>query len=261
MSSISQRLIRMAGASRRFLEKGSRREIARFVLSRQNPDGGFRGRGSESDLYYTVFAAACLKALGARIPVWGLWRYARSFGAGGTLDLVHFACLVRLRMAFPMRRATRNRLLRRLADHRAESAYDLFLTLLAEDKLVETRHPAETPLVSPGDPTPNLAAALIVNRRSDPSTEKRLRARFCPGGGVAPTDQVAEPDLLSTATALFALVHAKGGLDGEWRRACLDYVSSLWRDSGGFAGHAADQFEDVEYTFYALLSIGCLMEE
>lgn len=42
------------------------------------------------------------------------------------------------------------------------------------------------------------------------------------------------------------------------RRSCLEFIESLWRDSGGFAGHVADEIEDGEYTFYALLSIGCL---
>jgi len=82
--------------------------------------------------------------------------------------------------------------------------------------------------------------------------------RVCLHGGFAATAQGSVPDLLSTATALFALTQVGANFDSI-RRPCLDYVESLWRDSGGFAGHAADEIEDVEYTFYALLSIGCLM--
>ena len=46
-----------------------RRERHReFVLSQQQPDGGFCGRGDESDLYYTSFAVRCLTLLGGLSP-------------------------------------------------------------------------------------------------------------------------------------------------------------------------------------------------
>jgi len=41
MESTADRLIRTAAAARGFLEKDSRDQVARFILSRQNPDGGF----------------------------------------------------------------------------------------------------------------------------------------------------------------------------------------------------------------------------
>lgn len=42
-----------------------RRERHRqFVLNQQDPDGGFRGREGDSDLYYTAFAVRCLGLLG-----------------------------------------------------------------------------------------------------------------------------------------------------------------------------------------------------
>ena len=46
-----------------------RRERHRsFVLSQQMPDGGFRGREGDSDLYYTGFAARSLAVLGGLTP-------------------------------------------------------------------------------------------------------------------------------------------------------------------------------------------------
>lgn len=71
-------------------------------------------------------------------------------------------------------------------------------------------------------------------------------------------EQLNTADLLSTATALFALRKCRADFDPV--RPCLEFVESLWRDSGGFAGHAADDIEDVEHTFYARLSIDCLMQ-
>jgi prenyltransferase beta subunit len=259
MESLADRLIRTAACSRRFLEKESRREIARFILSRQNPDGGFRGKSEESDLYYTVFAAAGLKALGWRIPARSLWRYIRPFGLSEELDLVHLFCLIRLRAAFPMTGKTRRQLFRNMEDLPAESAYDFFLKQLAGDCLKTARLPSASRPISLTDPTPNLAAAVIINRPAGKVAGEVLLNRACRSGGFAATNQLNSADLLSTATALFALRMLHADLDPV-RRPCLDYIESLWRDSGGFAGHVSDEFEDVEYIFYALLSLGCLME-
>lgn len=255
MKSIPDRLLQSAACCRRFLEEDSRDQMAQFILSQQNPDGGFRGRGAESDLYYTVFAVAGLKAVGYPIPLFKVWKYVRSFGMGKDLDLVHMACLVQLRTAFPILGITRRRLYKQLDQHRSESAYGLFLKLLAGD-----RPGREDPVqVSLDAPTTQLAAAVLVNPENDKIIEEILLGRWVETGGFAPSDKIAVPDLLSTATALFALVSVGIKLDAI-QQSCLKYTESLWRDSGGFAGHVDDAFEDVEYTFYALLSIGCLIQ-
>jgi len=255
MKTIPDRLLQSAACSRRFLEADSLIKIYRFILSRQNPDGGFRGRGAESDLYYTVFAVAGLKAINYPIPVFKVWKYTRSFGMGKDLDLVHLVCLFRLRAAFSMLGITRRRFLKQLEKHRDQSTYGLFLKLLAEEGLAQ-----DDPVhVAPDAPTTQLAAAMLVTHRNAKATADAVMGRFVASGGFVPTDGIAVPDLLSTATALFALVDAGVKLDAI-QQPCFKYAESLWRDSGGFAGHAADEFEDVEYTFYALLTIGSLIQ-
>jgi hypothetical protein len=67
---------------------------APFLAARLRADGGFRGRGEESDLYYTSFAVGALGALEKPLPA-GIAGYLRSFGDGASLDLVHLACLAR----------------------------------------------------------------------------------------------------------------------------------------------------------------------
>jgi len=255
MKSIPDRLLQSAACSRRFLEGDSRDKIARFILGQQNSDGGFRGRGAESDLYYTVFAVASLKALGNPVPVFKVWKYVRSFGVGDGLDLVHLVCLIRLRTAFPLLGITRRRLLKQLEKHQDQSTYGLFLRMLADEAPVLS-DPVQVSLEAP---TTQLAAAMLVNHQNDEITENTLLGRFVESGGFAPTDKIGVPDLLSTATALFALVDTGANL-GEIQQPCFKYTESLWRDSYGFSGHVADEFEDVEYTFYALLSIGCLIQ-
>jgi prenyltransferase beta subunit len=66
------------------------------------------------------------------------------------------------------------------------------------------------------------------------------------------------PDLLSTATALHALTAMEAELTAAQKENCLDFIDTLWNASGGFHGHWADDYLDVEYTFYGLLSLGHL---
>jgi prenyltransferase beta subunit len=254
--SLSRQLMQAASAACGVLEKESRREIAAFMLSAQTLDGGFRGRDDQSDLYYTFFASASLRALRQPIPVFRLWKYLRSFRAGESLDAVHLACLIQLRSAFPMLGNSRQKFLQTLESVSAESAYDRFLKQMAADQLRVTRSSCAPPIELAG-PTPNLAASMILNPKAAASAIPVLLKRVCPNGGFGATAQLSIPDLLSTATALFALTQAGADLSSI-RRPCLEFVESLWRDSGGFAGHESDGYEDVEYTFYGLLSIGCL---
>jgi geranylgeranyl transferase type-2 subunit beta len=112
--------------------------------------------------------------------------------------------------------------------------------------------------------TPATAAAIcVLHYLKRPVPEAALRwllDRVGPHGGfmVLPlTGDLAIPDLLSTATALFAF-SLVGALPEDGREKHLDYLDSLWSTQGGFRGHAGDQVVDCEYTYYGLLSLGCL---
>ena len=256
---IVKQILASLAVSRRYLDAGSKRRVIRFVRSRWNPDGGVRGRDSQSDLYYTVFAVLCMRALHVPIPLLRLWQFISSHGNGQSLDAVHLFCLIRLRTIFPSSAETRRELMALLESKQADSAYDLFFKVVSAEYLGLNNLPDEKLLVSPSYTTPNLAASAVINRAPDRETIDLLMERYCESGGFRASAAIHSADLLSTATALFAL--RLMGVDLEpVRDACLDFVESLWRESGGFAGYAEDGFEDVEYTFYALLSIGCLME-
>jgi len=45
------------------LDEQGRVEVLQFILSQQNPDGGFQDRGRKSDLYYSLFGGLILKAI------------------------------------------------------------------------------------------------------------------------------------------------------------------------------------------------------
>ena len=255
---MDEQIMRSLAASRRYLDVDSRREIIRFVKSRWNQDGGVRGRDDSSDLYYTFFATLCMTALRGPVPWFRLHRFLRPYGDGESLDLAHLVCLIRLRLIFPASGRVRTRFAAILDARASKTPYDLFLKAIAAPLTREGGGPAETVPASASQTTPNLAAAILVNDRPDPVAEALLLERFLDSGGCAATASPRQADLLSTATALVALSHLKTDLSPV-RDACFDYIESLWRDSGGFSGTAADPFEDVEYTFYALLSIGSLM--
>ena len=69
--------------------------VGNFVASQLNSDGGFKSRDGRSDLYYTSFGIDCFVALDLELPKDRIISYLRSFYQDESLDLVHFACLVR----------------------------------------------------------------------------------------------------------------------------------------------------------------------
>ncbi|MBN2163597.1 MAG: hypothetical protein JXR25_14755 [Pontiellaceae bacterium] len=256
---IDRQIMGAASAARKYLDAVSRRHVVGFISRCWNPDGGVRGRDSKSDLYYTFFATLSMVALRGRIPWFRLYRYLRTFGDGSSLDAAHFFCLLRLRLIFPCTAGMRRRFAGMLESKAAETPYDLFFKVSASQLILHNDEPEANLLISDSQTTPNLAASVMINDRPDPVAEAILMKRFCPQGGFAASNNVPHADLLSTATALMALRNLNIDLSGI-RAACFDFIESQWRDSGGFAGYPGDAFEDVEYTFYALLSIGCLMK-
>jgi hypothetical protein len=108
---------------------------------------------------------------------------------------------------------------------------------------------------------PATAAAVTalhhLGRPATPEAPSWLLARHVATGGFVPVPGAPHADLLSTATALHALSLLGVDLSGI-RKACLDFVRSLQRPGGGFAGHADDPAPDGDYTYYALLALGHL---
>jgi prenyltransferase beta subunit len=108
------------------------------------------------------------------------------------------------------------------------------------------------------------AAAICVlhylNRPVPESAVRWLQEQAHPQGGFVAIRLPAGPlipDLLSTATALHALSLVRA-LTDDVREKHLDYLDTLWTSQGGFRGHWADDVVDCEYTYYGLLSLGCL---
>ncbi len=113
-----------------------------------------------------------------------------------------------------------------------------------------------------GNVTATASAILLhlysgAEEKAVPACEWLLK-QAAPGGGFCATSHAPFPDLLSTATALYALKSAKIAVPNSVSKQTLDFVTDCWHENGGFCGTRADSIPDLEYTFYALLSLGCL---
>lgn len=270
--------------------------VSAFILRQQNPEGGFRDRKNESDLYYTAFALDCLAALQAPVPE-NVHPWLRTHGAGESLDFVHLCCLARSlaavsdprscdfletteRIAYHLLRfRSQDGGFNILPNHPTGTAYAAFLALGAfQDLRLHLPNPSGLaasldPLHCPSggwsnepilrEGSTNSTAAVVTALRNlrhpidTPATTRWLLAQAHPGGGFKAAPQAPIPDLLSTATAL----HALSSLEADFspiKEPTLDFIDSLWTNAGSFYGHWGEDTLDSEYTFYALLALGHL---
>ncbi len=270
--------------------------VVEFLLGQFNADGGGKDRSGKSDLYYSVFAINGLAALGGAPPTEAIVRHLRGFGDGGELDFIHQACLARCWAAMPssvLEADTAPAILHNLESHRSADGgygiapacesgtiYNCFLALGAYQDL-GCEPPDSHKMIGCLDglraddgafaneqgmtfgTTPATAAAVVVMRQLGEPVPRVvgdwLMARCFDQGGFLAVPDAPIPDLLSTATALHALAELDRPLD-DIRETCLDFVDSLWTGRT-FRGHWADDVEDCEYTYYALLALGHLCGE
>jgi prenyltransferase beta subunit len=289
----SREMLEAATRSRPYLGDAAN-EVEAFVRRRMAPDGGFRGRDGAADLYYTVFGVDCLLAVGAELPAEDLKGYLLTFGDGHGLDLIHLSCLARCWSRLPggapgdLRDAAHGR----VQSHRAQtggyglepgssrpSIYGCFLAQSACDDFGIESPDAEGILRcveglgtgngsyanergAPASTNAVVGAVLLSlrgGRRIDPASPRWLVSQHRPEGGFLAAPGMPVPDLVSTATAVFALRAADAVADGI-RQPCRDFVAGLWDPQGGFCGHWLDDRADCEHTFHGLLTIGCLEE-
>jgi hypothetical protein len=265
--------------------------VAGFLRSQLNADGGFQDRSKNSDLYYTVFGLEGLIALLADVPA-STASYLGTFGNGEGLDLVHLCCLIRcwagLGGAMPLNAdavATRLESFRTpdggynavvAASH--GTAYACFLVSAAyQDLRLAMPWPEGVARCLRGlrssdggyanqsgqsmGLTPSTAAAATLLRQLGEDFPSGLAdwllSRCNKEGGFHAAPLAPIPDLLSTATALHALAGMKASFEAV-KEPCLDFVDSLWTNTGAFYGTWMDDAQDCEYTYYGLLALGHL---
>ena len=87
-------MIRAVSRSKAVMED-SISSVINFLTASINPDGGFKGRDRQSDLYYTVFGLEALLALGGTFPQNQIFHFIQGFTKKDPIDLVHLAALIR----------------------------------------------------------------------------------------------------------------------------------------------------------------------
>ena len=96
------------------------------------------------------------------------------------------------------------------------------------------------------------AALWVLPAEQRRETAPALQARQRPDGSFAAAEEVPQGDLLSTATASFAL--RRCALPLKYRLA--DFLRGCFRDDALFAATPSSPVGDLEYTTYGLLAMG-----
>lgn len=257
--------------------------VADFLCSQINPDGGFQGRSSQSDLYYTMFGVEAMCALDAEIPCDRIVEYLNGFSRDDSLDFVHLCCLARC-LAYVssdnIDSTLADSIKSRVDEYFAEnhSAYGCFLALGAYQDIGLSMHNpkrvvnyidllkteeggyANETHISTGSVPATAAAISVLHYLGESVSDDTVRwlLKCCsPDGGFLAMPNAPVADLLSTATALHALSLVGADIT-NLQEQCLDFVDTLWDGKGGFCSSTVDTTCDCEYTFYGLLALGHL---
>lgn len=225
---------------------------ANFLRSQQMPDGGFRGREGDSDLYYTGFALRGLVVLGelttedaARVLP-----FLRRFDPRrlSTIDLLSwlYAALVvqssegtdllaDLPNTFPRETSDRLEELRRDDGGYAKSeqgalgsTYHTFLVTLIQE------------LLGQDTPVPNRLIQFLFDQQRDDGGFVEIAPMK--RGGTNPTAAAA------------AVLNRFGMLDDELREDIAVYMRMVRAGGGGFAANTRIPFPDGLSTFTAILT-------
>jgi geranylgeranyl transferase type-2 subunit beta len=248
-----------AGAARS--PEDQRQRHARFLLERQNPDGGFAGREGGSDLYYTSFALRGLAILGELQG--NTAEAAAGFlrgRLGGQAAIIDFLSLLystmlleaaegidvlaaapadwRARVALELERFRRDDGGYAMSDQAySSSTYYTFLLLLCRQLLG----------LAPEEPA---------------RIEQFVRSRQREDGGFVELGPMKRSGTNPTAAAIGTL-KILNAIDTDVGERAIDFLLERQTDEGGFAANTRIPFADVLSSFtgtLTLLDLGALHE-
>lgn len=229
--------------------------------------GHAAAENGELDLYYSLFACMLCEALQlpierSRLHVW------LSQCAAWELDPVHRACHTCLTVRTQACSfALRMRLLPAVfRDFRSglHDPYAAFIAALTAEQC--GWRPCWFALAwwAPWTwgTTPQAAAVLAIQALAGAALERGRNAQrwlteqIVASGGFRVGPQARHADLLSTATARFALALAGWRESDDDARRLMEFVDSCRAGDGHWSGQPGAGRGDVEYDFYALLALG-----
>jgi len=266
-----QRFIHYARLGYNALDSRSQSEIRKFILSKKCADGSFFGRDTRPDPYYTLFGSWLSEALGippiSNIP----GSMNQQLRKRSKIDELASFFLSVTKQEKDQSKQSWLKLIRLTFWGNQETSlfYRFFLFILICDAMVKSRFlylPLRVVLSfyspSAGAPCSIHAATLLAKHEVSLKTERQKELLFLfykKDQGFKAFEHLSDPDLLSTAAALFALKTAKADLRIV-APACLNLIQNNYA-SGAFLAGNGDQVQDLEYTFYGLLALGTLTED
>ena len=269
------------------LSPESRNKLVAFTLSQQIENDAFMGKGGQEDLYYTSFGWLVSYVLGIRLDASKMSAYIKRFDEN-ELDLVHYVAWMKCKMLYRLVsegmlgmwlnvwNVNNVRSLDTFIDFPQgdrHSPYTQFLWLsVLEDNNARLIGKKQTLLDlqdykveggyanlkdSESASANATAAALMIKAQLavyDHEEAVVLRDMQEDNGGFKAEAQATLPDLLSTATSLFALKNY--GIKPKFEAS--DFIEAHWNENGGFMATLLDEQSDMEYVFYGLLALGSL---
>ncbi len=223
-----------------------------FLLTQQMPDGGFRGREGDSDLYYTGFAVRALAVSGGMDAV-QCERVGGYLSNHSPLDLGVIDLLSWLYSALVVQAGGGNDL---LAD-----AADEFPDKVAE-KLEATRVPdggyAKSTEGSAGSTYHSFMVALTYELigRKPPKPNRLIQFlydRQRDDGGLVEIAPMKRSGTNPTAAAV-ALLNSLGGMEEDIADDVLGFLTDVVSSEGGFQANTRIPFADGLSTFTGLLT-------
>ena len=296
-TALYQQMIALLRNALNMLDEQGRAEVLHFLVSQQNPDGGFHDRGGRSDLYYSLFGGLMLKAMEAeaRRPKFEATLPEReavegSIKYGAILKLRQFisrqskaevpgfiekCCLVLLQKELKTERNSRIKALISLGKsfwkerHSINLSYRSFVLFLTLDAVLPFRkilkigakNMLARTTIDQHSPCSEVAARVFLQKmlnQNGSADQELLKSFACETGGFKAFAHLNNADMLSTAVALFALNYADCDLR-LLKSVCLDFIGQNFSD-GAFLSGDGDPTTDVEYTFYGLLALGVLAD-
>lgn len=232
----------------------ARRERHRsFILSRQQPDGGFVGREGDSDLYYTSFAVRGLAMLGGLEPsectTLAAWLRTHDWQRLGVIDLMNWLWLALAVQAFigedlladappdwVSQIAARLESVRtadggyaKSPEGAAGSTYHSFLIVLTYQ------------LLGREVPRPGALIQFLYDRQRD-------------DGGFVEIGPMRRSGTNPTAAAA-AVLKILGAMDDQTRDDVRGFLSTVRSDEGGLQANTRVPFADGLSTFTGLLTM------
>jgi hypothetical protein len=279
------------------LDEQGREEVLQFLISQQNPDGGFKDRGGRSDLYYSLFGGLMLRAAekesedrrpeaGEPLPEREAVEGSNPHGAilklkqfvirQSTAEVPGFierCCLVLLRKELKTGRNSQIKSLISLRksfwkERRSISlsyrSFVLFLTLdavLPFRKILKigAKSMLKRTLVDQHSPCSEVAARVFLQKMMDQdgSEDQELLKSFACVTGGFKAFMHLDNADLLSTAVALFAMNYSGSDLRLLKPLCLDFIGQNYSD-GAFLSGDGDPTADVEYTFYGLLALGVL---